>query len=373
MQQKTYSGLLFAVIITLATLIIVAAIALQTTGTSVSAVSPAQKMTASAGQSMLHESDTQSPSSGDGMPMQEHQEHDGRTAVRTNPYPHPALSAERLEAEIRSSLVNIQCFAGTEEVRPITGSGVLIDPRGIILTNAHVAQYVLLSQSPDVNLKCHVYYGSPAQALLDAEVLYISPTWVQKNAANITKERMIGTGEFDYALLHVTGSVSGTPLMSQLPSLPIDTRQATDSLGDTIVVGSYPAEFIDTSRQNPYVLTSKAAIKELLTFRDGTADVLSIGGVPGAQSGSSGGAIVNRWGHLIGIITTTSEGATTLERDLRAISLFYIDKDLRREIGIGLQELLQGDVSLRTTSFNTQLAPTLINALLTELEKNRKN
>src|SRR6185436_12542444 len=89
------------------------------------------------------------------------------------PYSTPGESFETIDPAVRSALVNILCMPQGGSLRPISGSGVIIDPRGVILTNAHVAQYVLLSESPQINLTCSIRTGSPASPRWKAVVLYI--------------------------------------------------------------------------------------------------------------------------------------------------------------------------------------------------------
>ena len=91
----------------------------------------------------------------------------------------------------------------------------------------------------------------------------------------------------------------------------------------------------------------------------------SRGGSIAAQGGSSGGAVVNAWGRLVGLITTTTEGKTTGERDLHAITLNYIDRDSAGLTGMGLAQFLAGDLATRQANFNTEIAPDLIRQLLT--------
>lgn len=284
------------------------------------------------------------------------------------PTPPAGSALDVVDARVRSALVNIQCFAGTRGVRSITASGVLIDSRGIILTNAHVAQHVLLSQSPEVNLDCYAYYGSPARPLWNLEVLYVSPTWIKNHAGDIKKVRSIGTGEFDYALLRVTNSTAGIPQSTILPSLQFDTRSIPALPEDTVFVASYPAEFVE-NEEDLNALISITSIQELLTFGDGAADVISVRGVAGAQSGSSGGALVDFSGRLLGIITTTSDNAAVAERDLRAISVHYIHKTLQRESGVNLQAILSADLPTLGESFTSNIAPALIDLLVSEVKK----
>src|SRR3989344_1157804 len=62
-----------------------------------------------------------------------------------NPYQFPPQKFDVINERARPTLVNILCGARSGTFRPISASGVIIDPRGVILTNAHVAQYFLLA------------------------------------------------------------------------------------------------------------------------------------------------------------------------------------------------------------------------------------
>lgn len=284
-----------------------------------------------------------------------------------DPYSTPPESFDEVNDVTREALVNILCAPQTtSSLNPISGSGVIIDPRGIILTNAHVAQYVLLSESPEVDLHCVIRTGSPAEAQWTAAVLYIPPVWVNQHASEILEEHPTGTGEHDYALLYIVGSATSNPLPSQFPYLPIDTRPAIGFPGDQVLVGSYPAEFIGgiAAEYDLYADTSVTTIQQLLTFGSGTPDALSLGGVIEAQSGSSGGAVVNAWGRLIAIIATTSSGTTTADRDLRGIALSYINTDIQAQSGSSLTTLLAGDPATEVAEFDQTTAPNLINQYL---------
>lgn len=287
------------------------------------------------------------------------------------PYPFPPESFAVINEKTRAALVNILCMPRNGTLRPISGSGVIIDPRGVILTNAHVAQYVLLSQSSQINLSCTVRIGSPATAAWVPEILYVPPVWVDEHAHEINDDRPMGTGAHDYALLVITNSVKNSPLPASFPYLPFDTREAIGFKDDSVLVASYPAELVGgiVAQFNLFSASSVTTIQQLLTFERGTVDLFSLGGIIEAQSGSSGGAVVNAWGRLIGLIATTSDGATTMERDLRAITLSYINTDLAAQTSFDLHTILNGDVRAQARDFNADVSPQLIQAFLDELTR----
>ena len=288
-----------------------------------------------------------------------------------NPYPDPPKGFLEVNTDARASLVNILCTTRGGSLQPVSGSGIIIHPQGIILTNAHVAQFVLLASHPRVNLSCTIRTGSPARSLWRPEVLYIPPVWIKKHAADITEERPVGTGEYDYALLRITSSLDGTALPSTFSFLLPDTRDAIGFLDDLVLVASYPAEFLGgiAAQSDLHPVSSITTIRDLLTFQKNTVDVVSVGGVIGAQSGSSGGAVVNAWGRLIGIISTTSEGETTSDRDLRAITLSYIDRDIKAQSGLNIEGILTGNHAALAANFNTEAASDLILLLIEAIEK----
>ena len=292
-----------------------------------------------------------------------------------NPYPFPPESFNTVNDAARAALVNILCAPRSGgALSPISGSGIIIDPRGVILTNAHVAQYVLLSESPEINISCVIRSGAPAVAHWSAEVLYIPPVWVEAHAGEIRDPRPVGTGEHDYALLLISGELGSPPPPPSTPGfpyLPFDTREAIGFQGDQVVVASYPAEFLGglAAQFNLYPASSITPIGQLLTFATRSVDLISLGGIIEAQSGSSGGAVVNAWGRLVGIIATTSEGDTTAARDLRAITLSYINRDLMAQTQFDLPAILGGDVVAEAQDFNTRVAPNLIGLFIEQIEK----
>lgn len=195
------------------------------------------------------------------------------------------------------------------------------------------------------------------------------PSWVKEHAKDINEAHPLGTGEHDYALLRVTSTINGQPL-SALPFVQIDTREGIAFTDDQILAASYPAEFAGgiVTQLNLYPSSSVTSIKKMMTLSGNTIDVVSLGGIIGAQSGSSGGAVVNAWGRLVGIISTTSEGTTTADRDLHAITLSYIDRDIASESGLNLSDILNSDIAGRAYLFNATIAPSLRQLIIDQIE-----
>jgi len=269
------------------------------------------------------------------------------------PYGTRPLSVELVNERTRRALVNILCESQNAYVNPSSGSGVIIDPRGIILTNAHVAQRVLLAQDPKNGVSCVIRTGSPAVGLWRASVLYFPLPWAQEHAADLRKQLARGSGEYDFALLWISSTDGSSPLPSSFPYVPIDERESIGFVDDQVLAASYPAELVGgiTTRNSLYAVSSVTTIKNLLTFSKNAVDQISLGGIIAAQGGSSGGAVVNVWGYLIGIISVTTEGTTTAARDLRAITTAHIDRSMRAQTGNSLADFLRDDPQILREAF----------------------
>ncbi len=286
----------------------------------------------------------------------------------------PSISPEALNAQVREALVNIICTTQTGgSFEPISASGTIIDPRGVILTNAHVAQYFLLRNYPRKDyVECVVRTGSPARALYVAELLYLPPVWVTDNASDIALPHPTGTGENDYAFLLITGRTDpSASLPASFPYLPI--HDANPKRGDPIFLAAYPAGFLSGINIETalYLSSAYATVQELYVFdaADQWIDLFSIPGTIVSQGGSSGGAAVRTSdGKLVGIIVTATDAATTALRDLRALSITHIEHSLQSQDEGGLQTLLEGDIGAKALDFNTNEAPLLRQKLIEALQ-----
>ncbi len=280
-------------------------------------------------------------------------------------------TTDELNEKARAASVNILCTTTAGgSFRPITATGIFIDARGIILTNAHVAQYLLLARYVnDGAIDCVIRTGSPAQTRYRADVLYISPRWITNNSRTLIDRNPLGTGEYDYALLVVTQTSNpSAKLPGRFPALPLEhTEDPSLSTDDVILITGYPAGFLGgiSVQKDLYLASTVSRIGQLFTFQEGTIDLFSAGGTVLSQKGASGGAVVRQQtGRLTGMVVTSSDGPTTGERDLRAISIDHINRSFAEETGVSLMSFLKQDYKQFHQSFNTEKAPELADILI---------
>lgn len=274
-------------------------------------------------------------------------------------FPAPQLITDQVSfagvaTALRSALVNIICYAPAGSgLRSSSGSGVFIDPKGIILTNAHVAQHFLLA---DRGVSCVIRSGSPAVDSYEAALLYISPAWLAANPTVLTKAMANGTGEYDFALLAVTKSLTSAPLPKTFPFIPLSRTQYPP--GTPVVIASYGAQFLVSSQIQSSLFPTIVfgLVKDIFTFATSSIDVLSLGGSAAAQEGSSGGGVAEPSGTLAGTITTSTVTGTTDTRTLSAITASYVRDEYARETGRSLDALLAEPISDSIAAFKPQTA-----------------
>ena len=285
----------------------------------------------------------------------------------TSPLPSsPALPAsfDEINQKTRATLVNIVCTntrSGTFNL--ISGSGVIVDPRGIILTNAHLGQYFLLQDFPTPkSIECVIRAGEPAQSKYRTTVLFISPAWVRDNASKIGEDMPMGTGENDFALLLIDAAVNAEiPLPETFPYLPMNASNQVLQEPREVLIAAYPVGLLGgfTVQRDLYPSSSIVTTGEVYSFGDNTPDIFSVGGSVVAQQGSSGGAVVSRDGTLVGLIVTSSSGKTTGERSLHALTMSHLDASFKKQTGDSLSVLLAGNVKVSAQNFNEKNAPEL--------------
>lgn len=268
------------------------------------------------------------------------------------------------------ALVNIYCtFTTDDSIRTTTGTGFFVHSKGVILTNAHVAQFLLLETTDTFgDASCTIRTGSPAAPAYIADLLYISPAWVETYATQIDAIAPSGTGERDYALLYVTETMSGEPLPEVFPALEIDTDLLPQSIKNTeVIAAGYPVH-ADTDNTVTGLFTAGATttISELYTFGSNYADVFSIRGTTVGEQGASGGPVTTPEGAAIGMITTKGNDSEDGTGSLRAITLSHIDRTITEETGYSLSQNIDGDIPTKALRFSETIAPFLISLLTSE-------
>jgi len=278
---------------------------------------------------------------------------------------------ESINQSSQKAIVNILCSTNSSVISPISGTGVIIDPRGIILTNAHIGQFWLLKDYPTRNnVECVIRTGSPASISYYAELMYISPRWIEENKTVLKDIEPKGTGENDFAFLRITGMVNRSKLPESFAFVPPNIDDNIKE-NETVVLISYPAGFIGGTLilQNLFISSAITTIQKIFTFKENTSDLISIGGTVVSQKGSSGGAVIDKKSTLIGIITTETDGETTSDRSLFAITLAHINRSLNEETDAGLANLLARDPSSVSQTFRNTIQDTLTKLLTEALSK----
>ena len=283
----------------------------------------------------------------------------------TSLLPPESASLDASAVTLRAALVNIICYAPAGSgLRSISGSGVIVDPKGIILTNAHIAQNFLLA---DRNVSCTIRAGSPAIDTYKASLIYISPAWIQANANILTQTNPSGTGEYDFAFLAITKSATSAALPSSFPFIPLAT--APPPTGTPVVIASYGAQFLESNQIQSFLFPTIVfgSVKDVFTFAATTIDVLTLGGSAAAQEGSSGGGVADGNGKLVGTITTSTTNGPTDTRKLDAITASYIRAEYASETGRALDLLLTEATSTSVANFAPQI-PALESILTANLK-----
>lgn len=255
---------------------------------------------------------------------------------------------------ISDTAVKIGCVQkGDGYKRIVTGTGFMINSRGVILTNAHVAQFLLLKNTPGLGkTSCEATIGTEEKTPFDVGLLYISPSWLLEHASLIGSMAPKGTGESDFALIYITGRRDGAVLENDFSFLPTATNSLPKSYkGKEVTIIGYPKQADKSAPQ----LIATSTITALYTFGSGYADVFSLASSTLGHQGVSGGPVVDEYGRAIGVLTTKDAGTTVLN----AITTAHIDRSLRRETGYDLTSYSQGDIDYKASLFNETISPFL--------------
>lgn len=254
------------------------------------------------------------------------------------------------------AIVNIYCTTRNgNTITAVTGSGIVIDPRGIILTNAHVAEHILLTNYLEIpNKECVIRQGSPAVALYKAEMIYIPESWLRDHGDEINQMvQSQESGEGDYALLGITNSISAS-LPNNFPHATPDISTNYLRTGSSVRAISYPSGNF---------ASDQVSIINNYSFSQSGADLIRTSATELAERGASGGGILNKEGRLIGLIVTTTPDEHGSGNDLQALTLNYINRDLQRSARQTLSSFLAPGPTSLVNNFKNRDEDRLISYL----------
>lgn len=283
--------------------------------------------------------------------------------------PEHALAARAQEAPtttesaLESATVNLYCqLKSGRKTYSASGSGVFISERGVILTNAHVAQYFFLEDGKgSARGDCQVRTGSPARKAYKAEVLYFPPNWLNDYAEEFYNAEPRGSGKNDFALLYVTDAVEGSQ-PDRFPALRADIGMKQGAF--PVTVAGYP--ILKPSFKKIRDKLARTVTQTSVAFSRGfnrampQPDVLTLSASDAASGGISGGPVVDGAGNVIAI--ATSRGGDD-GKSLNSITLSYIDRAVREQTGLPLDFLTTGDLSVRALITSFTVPPNAANTV----------
>jgi hypothetical protein len=271
----------------------------------------------------------------------------------------PSVEAREVSASgvrLKQAMVNIICISSDKSIPSTSGTGIIIDPRGIILTAAHVAQPFLLQDYLGTGkMQCIVRTGSPARRAYLAEPIYVSPSWISANPSTLSSKNPTGSGQADVALLGIKDTATSAPLPSSFPYIPISSE--IPQSGENVAIASYGAQYLEGSEINTslYPILVFGTIQNRYTFTQNVVDIFSIHGSAASQEGSSGGGVSNAASQLIGIITTSSIEGAIQDRSLNVVTMSHLQRTFLSDMGQGLSSYLaSGSISSLVSSFHSK-------------------
>lgn len=190
-------------------------------------------------------------------------------------------------ADLAHAVVQVLMFSADGLVG--TGSGTIIDPSGLILTNAHVATPSDLELT-ELQVAMTGASDHPAEPTYDAEVV----------AADTV---------LDLAVMRIAASLDGSPLPEAFPFVSLGDSDVLD-IGDEISIFGYPGiggNTITFTRGQVSGFTGEALLGDRAWIK---TDATIAGG-------NSGGLAANNSGEIIGV--PTRSGTTSEVVDCRVI------------------------------------------------------
>jgi hypothetical protein len=177
------------------------------------------------------------------------------------------------------------------------GSGTMVHPAGIILTNCHVANPRAM--------------GMPAPAA-DRLAIAITDRSDEPPVISYFAEIMAQVPQLDLAVLRIVAGVDGRPVKKlNLPFLPVGNSDQMD-LGESLSIFGFPGIGGDT-------LTYTQGTVAGFTRQEGVKGRAWIKTDATIAGGNSGGTAVNHFGYLVGIPTQAAAGTGVTPVDARPV------------------------------------------------------
>jgi S1-C subfamily serine protease len=216
----------------------------------------------------------------------------------------PTVRDRVLPAAVQIAIVVASTENGVEEWRYVpVGSGTVISPDGVILTNQHVVDMVAIRD--EIAGWEEDAQASGADLVLDLvedELLILGSHGNHAPEPEYVARVVAHDSTLDLALLQITDDASGNPVdftAAPLAYVPLGDSEAL-GLGEPVDIFSYPLAGGDT-------LTYTTGVVSGFNFEEGRESPAWITTDATISGGSSGGTAINRRGELIGVPTQGSE------------------------------------------------------------------
>lgn len=238
----------------------------------------------------------------------------------------PLLTSDAVYQLLDTAIVQVVCRLNDRF--SVSGSGVVVSPLGIVLTNTHVVE-----DATD----CFVRTGNPAAYAGRLKIVY------RGSAVEKIPDTEVPLEDFAF------GKIIEVPAASKLTT-PFKYLSPNSSYAHSIFeryfLAAYASEFAGGGGATPQNLVF--TITKLLGFFAITGDgseVLELEGNVSTQEGASGSPLISAAdGSVVGLVFGQNkgegDGVETAKRTEYAFSLSYIDRVLRKKEGMGLQDFI---------------------------------
>jgi S1-C subfamily serine protease len=189
-------------------------------------------------------------------------------------------------------IVQLDSSRGNLEFGCFSGSGTIISPDGLILTNAHVVEVDQVCPYDTIGVAVLGRTDQPPELLYIADLLVVDPV-------------------LDLAIVRIAADLDGLAVTVELPFMALGDSEDVD-LGDQLRVLGYPGIGGDTITLTSGTVSGFTEERDI----DGRAWIKTDATISG---GNSGGSAVDPDGNLVGVPTIAGSGANVDPTDCRVI------------------------------------------------------